>query len=218
MKNNFKSKLKQLDKRKIIFTLLILLIALSFSTAALTPVSRYDNKTAQYRIYLSPSNQYRNTYADNTTNEMEQCDKIAAATKEKLEAYGFNVMLGKSGDRIENRCIESDNFNADLHVPIHTNALNGDYTGGTFVFVLGENEYQLAEDVLSELAPLSPGNEDRIEFKPALYEINTPKAETVYIECEFHDTSEGCEFIKNNTDKIAQAIADGIYKYFSDKE
>ena len=89
---------------------------------------------------------------------------------------------------LKNRCIESDNFNADLHVPIHTNALNGDYTGGTFVFVLGENEYQLAEDVLSELAPLSPGNEDRIEFKPALYEINTPKAETVYIECEFHDT------------------------------
>lgn len=45
------------------------------------------------KIYLSPSNQNANTYATGNTNEMAQCDKIAAATakahKEMLKELKF---------------------------------------------------------------------------------------------------------------------------------
>ncbi len=39
------------------------------------------------RIYLSPSNQNRNTYATGGTNEMAQCDKIAAARHSYADSH-----------------------------------------------------------------------------------------------------------------------------------
>lgn len=39
------------------------------------------------KIYLSPSNQYSNTYATGGTNEMAQCDKIANATAKALKMW-----------------------------------------------------------------------------------------------------------------------------------
>lgn len=49
------------------------------------------------KIYLSPSNQNGNTYATGGTNEMAQCDKIAAAAAKALKRCGFDVMVAKSG-------------------------------------------------------------------------------------------------------------------------
>ena len=86
------------------------------------------------KIYLSPSNQNGNTYATGGTNEMAQCDKIAAAAAKALKRCGFNVMVAKSGTLMQTRCPESDKFGADIHMPIHTNAFNGKYTGGISAF------------------------------------------------------------------------------------
>ena len=52
------------------------------------------------RIYLSPSNQNRNTYATGGTNEMAQCDKIAAATAKALKRCGFEVMVDRKSTRL----------------------------------------------------------------------------------------------------------------------
>ena len=46
------------------------------------------------------------------------------------------------------------------------------------------------------------------------YEINVPKALTVYVECEFHDTSTGASWIINNVSKIGEAICRGLCDYF----
>ena len=37
------------------------------------------------KIYLSPSNQYANSYAYGNTTEMEQCNKIAIAAETALK-------------------------------------------------------------------------------------------------------------------------------------
>ena len=84
------------------------------------------------RIYLSPSNQNRNTYATGGTNEMAQCDKIAAATAKALKRCGFEVMVAKSGTLMQTRCPESDKFGADIHMPIHTNAAENSCTACVF--------------------------------------------------------------------------------------
>ena len=155
------------------------------------------------KIYLSPSNQNRNTYATGGTNEMAQCDKIAAATAKALKRCGFEVMVAKSGTLMQTRCPESDKFGADIHMPIHTNAFNGKYTGGTRVFCLNSNGRKAAEAVKSALGAISPGKDDSVSYKTDLYEINVPKALTVYVECEFHDTVTGSNWIRNNTNAIA---------------
>ena len=169
------------------------------------------------RIYLSPSNQNRNTYATGGTNEMAQCDKIAAATAKALKRCGFEVMVAKSGTLMQTRCPESDKFGADIHMPIHTNAFNGKYTGGTRVFCLNSNGRKAAEAVKSALGAISPGKDDSVSYKTDLYEINVPRALTVYVECEFHDTVTGSNWIRNNTNAIAEAICKGMCNYFGYK-
>ena len=169
------------------------------------------------RIYLSPSNQNRNNYATGGTNEMAQCDKIAAATAKALKRCGFEVMVAKSGTLMQTRCPESNKFGADIHMPIHTNAFNGKYTGGTRVFCLNSNGRKAAEAVKNALGAISPGKDDSVSYKTDLYEINVPKALTVYVECEFHDTVTGSNWIRNNTNAIAEAICKGMCKYFGYK-
>lgn len=166
------------------------------------------------KIYLSPSNQNRNTYATGSTNEMAQCDKIAAATATALKRCGFEVKVGKSGDTMQNRCSESDSFGADIHMPIHTNAYNGSYTGGTRIFCLNSNGKSACDKVLKYLGAISPGTADSVRYETGLYEINVPRALTVYVECEFHDTTTGANWIINNVSKIAEAICHGLCDYF----
>jgi hypothetical protein len=169
------------------------------------------------KIYISPSNQNGNTYATGGTNEMAQCDKIAAATAKALKRCGFEVMVAKSGTLMQTRCPESDKFGADIHMPIHTNAFNGKYTGGTRVFCLNSNGRKAAESVKNALGAISPGKDDSVSYKTDLYEINVPRALTVYVECEFHDTVTGSNWIRNNTNAIAEAICKGMCKYFGYK-
>ena len=73
------------------------------------------------RVYLSPSDQRRNTYAVGDTTEAIQCGRIAEACKAALERSGVEVMLGQY-DTMQNRVAASNRFKADLHVPIHSNA------------------------------------------------------------------------------------------------
>jgi N-acetylmuramoyl-L-alanine amidase len=168
------------------------------------------------KIYLSPSNQDGNTYASGNTNEMEQCDKIAKATATALKRCGFEVKIGKSGDTMANRCNESDAFNADIHMPIHTNAFNGKVTGGTRIFCYSSSKENSApaNAVLKTLGKISPGTADSVTVHTGLYEINTPNAITVYVEVEFHDTKTGSDWIRNNTEKIAEAICKGMCNHF----
>lgn len=166
------------------------------------------------KIYLSPSNQYSNSYASGGTNEMAQCDKIAAATADALKRCGFEVKVGKSGDTMQNRCAESDSFGADIHMPIHTNAYNGKVTGGTRIFCLNSNGKNACDKVLKYLGAISPGTGDSVKYESELYEINQPRALTVYVECEFHDTATGANWIIKNTSNIGEAICHGLCDYF----
>lgn len=166
------------------------------------------------KIYLSPSNQRSNSYATGSTNEMAQCDKIAAAAAKALKRCGFEVKVGKSGDTMQNRCSESDSFGADIHMPIHTNAYNGKVTGGTRIFCLNSNGKSACNKVLKYLGAISPGTADSIKYETGLYEINVPRALTVYVECEFHDTATGANWIINNVSKIGEAICHGLCDHF----
>ena len=172
-------------------------------------------KVKVIKIYLSPSNQNANTYATGNTNEMAQCDKISAATAKALDRCGFEVMVAKSGTLMQKRCPESDKFGADIHMPIHTNASgSGNYTGGTRVFCLNSSGKKAAQAVCDSLGAITPGKDDAVIYKNDLYEINVPKALSLYVECEFHDTVTGSNWIRNNINEIGEAICKGLCKYY----
>lgn len=172
------------------------------------------------KIYLSPSSQPENKYATGNTNEQVQCRKIASECYELLKKAGFDVKLGDSGT-MHTRVSDSNEFKSDLHVAIHTNAtVNHNVTGGTRIYLYkttGEHK-KVGDCVLKQLAPITIGNvNEGLVKNTSLYEIKNANALTVYIEAEFHDTKKGSDFIINNTQAIAEAIARGICEYYNVK-
>ena len=163
------------------------------------------------RIYLSPSNQYANTYSYGSTTEMEQCNKIAVAAETALKRCGFTVKRAPKGQNMYTSIYESNNFMADVHVCIHTNAGGGK---GTYVFVYSTAEAKMkyARPVYNELVRLT-GVGRGIKTND-LAEINQTNAKCVYSECEFHDNATLAKLIINNTTKIGEAIAKGLCSAF----
>lgn len=166
------------------------------------------------KVYLSPSDQSKNAYAFGGTNEAVQCGLIAEATKKALERNGVQVKIGHYISMAE-KCNQSNAFNADLHVPIHTNACNGKVSGTRmFCYNTSGNGYKACKSVFARLAPLTPGTSENISVYDELYEVRVPSAPTVYIECDFHDVPSTAKWIVEHTTDIGEAIAHGICDYF----
>ena len=164
------------------------------------------------RVYLSPSDQRRNTYAVGGTTEAIQCGRIAWACKAALERSGVEVMLGQY-DLMASRVAASNLFKADLHVPIHTNACNGK-ASGTHLFCYSSKKssagYKACKAVMDVLGPVTPGTSDVIRAYPALFEVKYPAAPTVYIEVDFHDVPRIAQWLIDNTTFIGETIAKGL--------
>ena len=167
-----------------------------------------------HKVFISPSDQVKNTYAGGGTTEAIQCGKIGIATKAALERCGFEVMLLQYATMAE-KCAASDAFGAELHMPIHSNGYNGSVTGTRiFYSVDGGEGHKAAKAILAELGPVTPGAPDMVQAYPALYEVRVPKAPTAYIEADFHDVQAVADWIVDHTQDIAEAICEGVCDYF----
>lgn len=166
------------------------------------------------KIFLSPSDQTGNRYAYGNTSEAIQCGKIAVELEEALTRCGFEVRM-QHYQGMDAKCANADEWGADLYIPIHTNACNGNVSG-TRIFTYdytGEGR-KAGLCIYHNLAPLTPGKSDNISADASLYEIRKPAAPTVYCECEFHDVPETARWIITHTTTIAEAICKGVCEYF----
>lgn len=169
------------------------------------------------KIFISPSNQNGNKYAYGDTNEAIQCGRIGAAVLEALKRCGFETKY-EQYDTMQNRVLHSDQWGADMHLAIHTNASKQHTAGGTQVFFYAYNGYGnvACQAVFYELKKLTPGSNAEVCRKyPDLYEVNKPNATSVYVEVEFHDVPEYAQWIIEHTEEIAECICKGICKYYS---
>lgn len=168
------------------------------------------------KIYLSPSMQVHNMYAYGGTTEMEQCNIIAEHCGIFLRKYGFDVKIAPKGQSMQKSIQESNSFNPDLHIPIHTNALNGS-ANGTLVMIYNNNKKNLepAECIYKRVFDVTPGTTKRaIQARTDLAELRDTKSTAVYVECEFHDNLAIAKWIIENTKTIGEAIAKGVCDYF----
>ena len=170
------------------------------------------------KIYLSPSNQDGNMYAYGDTNEMEQCNRIADAAKTALERCGFTVKKATKGQNMRVSINESNAWGADLHIPIHTNAMTNDGTGtagGTIVFVYSTDNpnMALATPVYNAVQSVTPGKTDfGVRAYPDLAELNGTNCIAVYIEVDFHDNPPIAKWLIENSQTVGEAIAKGVCK------
>ena len=165
------------------------------------------------KIYLSPSDQDYNEYAVGNTNEAVECRKIAVATAAALERCGFQAKAGLE-DGMSLRIRESNEWGADLHLCIHTNAHNGQVKGTRlFCYSLTGEDYKACKAVLAALAPITPGQSDSISVYH-FYEVKNANAPVVYLEVAFHDNKEEAAWIIAHTQDIAEAVCKGICDHY----
>lgn len=167
-------------------------------------------------VFISPSDQYANSYAYGGYNEAEVCKRIADFLCDDLKRCGVKVYMLHEAS-LKEKCAKSNSVNADLHVAIHTNAFNRKVQGTRlFTYDTTGKGYKAAKKIMNYLGTISPGS-DSILADPSLYEIRVPAAPTVYCECEFHDNVDSAKWIVSNLSDIAAAICQGICDYFGIK-
>lgn len=162
------------------------------------------------KIYLSPSDQTGNLYAYGGTNEAAQCRRFADAAQRALERCGFEVKNNQTSDMYA-RVAESNRWNSDLHVCIHTNAFDGTVSGTRmFAFNTTGSGYKAAQAIFRRLAPITPGSSENLTARPGLYEIKVSNAPCVYIEVDFHDNVEAAKWLISHPTEIPWQIASPI--------
>ena len=166
------------------------------------------------KIYISPSDQVRNTYAAGDTTEAIQCRAIALLLVNALKRCGFEARTNVT-DGMYKRVEESNAWDADLHICIHTNAYNGKVAGTRiFCYAFNTPGHEVCKAVMETLAPITPGGSDGISEYPHLYEERATNAPCCYIEVEFHDVPAVAEWIIGHKQEIAEAIAKGVCHYY----
>lgn len=172
------------------------------------------------KIYFSPSDQTRNTYAAGNTNEAVQCRQIALYAVEAAKRCGFEALtdaVSGGDDAMDKRIQQSNDWGADVHIPIHTNAFNGQVMGTRlFCFAIPGDGYDICKAVMDTLAPITPGGSDNITTA-RFAEILQADAPTVYIEVAFHDNTTEAQWIIDHKQDIAEAIVKGLCNYYGVK-
>lgn len=168
-----------------------------------------------YRVCVSPSNQDDNPYAWGSTTEAAQCKRIADAVCAALNRSGIDTICPHM-DGMAEKCWQSDDFNADLHLPIHSNASVAHNAVGTRVYCssFGSKGHDACKAIFKYLAPLTPSGGDGIKEAPTWYEVRIPAAPTAYVEVDFHDVPEVARWIIEHTADCGEAIAQGVCDYF----
>lgn len=167
-----------------------------------------------FDLYISPSDQGRNTYAAGNTNEEVQCERIAAAVEVAAKRCGIDAFANLKDD-MYTKVADANKQGTRLYLCIHTNAFNEEVSGTRiFCYSFAGEGYKAAVCVFDELAPVTPGTSENIKENPKLYEIRMTNAPCVYVEVDFHDVDEVALWIIDHTEEIAESIVKGLCKYF----
>lgn len=162
------------------------------------------------KVYLSPSDQWSNTVATGKHSEAKHCIEIAKVCEKYLKVNNIDVKVGDASKEstYPNRVRESNNWKADLHIPIHTNAGGGK---GTQVLCHPSSvNDKFVKSIYNEVANLTPTADRGITTSTNLYEINETVCVCCYIEVEFHDNTSTEKWIDENIANIGKAIARGV--------
>lgn len=187
------------------------------------------------KIYLSPSRQPANTYAYGGTNEEREMNRLAANLKVELERYetieakigGFDLSVmdlntrDKFGTLRPERVVEAHNYGADIVLVLHTNASGSPekQLRGTQVYITKEDAYRrsIGTKIVNAMEAITPWTANRGGvFVKAFTEAKHYEAlgmAVLYVEVEFHDTTEPARWIIENIPKIASVLAEAVCTY-----
>lgn len=172
-------------------------------------------------IYLSPSTQEYNPYITGGGNEEYWMNLIADAMIPYLGQYGIDYGRNRPDMTAGSSIRESNAGNYDFHIAIHSNASPENQAGrfrGTVIYYYpsSTNGLRMAEILQQKFREIYP-QPDLVRILPttSLGEVSRTSAPSVLIEVAYHDNTEDANWIINNIDPIARAIAGGANEYLT---
>ena len=163
-----------------------------------------------FKVYISPSEQEHNIYAFGGYTEEEICHRIGNLVQLALYRCGIQSKKAPYGQHMEESIAESNAYQPDIHLCIHTNAASGKARGCVvFVSKLDDAHLKYAQPIYNALHALVGGTDFGVRTA-GFAEIRQTTGTCVYCECEFHDNAARAEWIVNHMGDIAEALAKGI--------
>lgn len=166
------------------------------------------------KVFLSPSTQEHNVGAGDYKTEEYRMNQICDVVTNLLRYNNVTVYRNNPTKSLSQAVLESNLFNPDCHIAIHSNAGGA---RGCEVFYTSEKGKTLADKLYKELEPLTPTADRGIKHTDSLYEVVNTKAVAALIEVDFHDNPDGASFIIGNIEPIGISIARGVCNYLGVK-
>ena len=171
------------------------------------------------KIYLSPSVQEYNRYVDGGSEEYYMY-LIADAMEPYLRANGIDFDRNQPEMSLSQVIADSNAQNYDLHLAIHSNASPdssaGQNTGAEIYYFPTSQRGKRFADIIAEnykSVYREPGD-IRVIPSATLAELRRPKAPALLIEVGYHDNRGEAQWIRDNIDNIARALAKSVVEYF----
>lgn len=149
------------------------------------------------------------------STEAEINVKVAKLVCSYLEAVGYATLYIHE-DELYDIVDISNNTKADLFVSIHCNSASNASAKGieTFYHSGSVNGEKLAHCIQNQLLSTFPSRLDRGLKTNSLYVVRNTDCPACLVELGFISNSEEEDFINNNIDEFARAVARGITDYF----
>lgn len=171
-------------------------------------------------IYLSPSTQEFNEYANGLGTEEEWMNRLADAMEPQLTASGIRFTRN-TPDMTAASSIQASNAGSyDLHLALHTNASGAGQAGrnrGILAFYYpGSREGERAAEIfvrnLKTIYPLP----DQVAARPTttLGEVRQPHCPAVLLEIGYHDNFADARWIEGNREAIARQLGLSLTEFF----
>lgn len=172
------------------------------------------------RIFLSPSTQEYNYYVNGAGNEEQIMNQLTNLLIPYLEAAGISYGRNNPNGTVIDSVALSNSGNYALHLALHSNASPPSTPGllrGIDVYYydnsyVGSQIATLFASYLKQIYPLP----DNVQIRGVtnLYELRATRSPAILIELGYHDNVEDANWIVNNLDPIARALAHAIADFF----
>ena len=168
---------------------------------------QYTKKT---KIYINPSVQHANLYINGHGNEATNMLDVAKYLKKELDKIEFlEVLYNLDNLSLTNSVKQSNEFDADIHLALHTNAGGG---RGSEIYTI--NSYSFSNKVYDDFNKLGNFKQRGVKNGSHLYEVKNSKADHVALmEFLFHDNLEEANWIIANKELIAKQLAESIVNF-----
>ncbi|MBE1874602.1 hypothetical protein [Myceligenerans pegani] len=145
-------------------------------------------------------------YSENAQSYATALHAINGAQEDRLSLLERGYRVRRGTGTLNQNVNSSNNYGADLHLPLHSNA-RGETCGnttdrdhGTLMMYVSPAGRDCSDTFVRWFGPASPGTNDVRAYRSNLGELNNTTAVACYLEMEFHTWNKGTNWLLGEED------------------